>query len=60
MLPIYNVSLKNIFEDHKGVLRQGKELIYFYYIYKQKKPHRISRTNIVVCHQEMARLMMEQ
>ena len=23
---------------NKGVLRQGKELIYFYYIYKQKKP----------------------
>ena len=58
MLTIYNVSLKNILKNI-GVLRQGKELIYFYYIYKQKK-HRISRTNIVVCHQEMIRLMMEQ
>ena len=58
MLPIYNVSLKNIFEE-QGCIKARKR-INLLLLYLQAKKNRISRTNIVVCHQEMARLMMEQ
>ena len=58
MLPIYNVSLKNIFEE-QGCIKTRKR-INLLLLYLQAKKNRISRTNIVVCHQEMARLMMEQ
>ena len=59
MLPIYNVSLKNIFEE-QGCIKARKRINLLLLYLQAKKPHRISRTNIVVCHQEMARLMMEQ
>ena len=45
MLPIYNVSLKNIFEQ-QGCIKARKKINLLLLYLQAKKPHRISRTNI--------------